>query len=244
MAVVDSKLIARLQSFDAPTICNAIELFEIRPRHEGYTDYRIRAAFPELPPVVGAACTAKFRSGGEPASGDLYGMAELLCRDIAEAQLPAMVVYQDLEDPPLGATFGEVMCRIYQGLGAAGLITSGAGRDLTQVREMGFPVFTGSTIASHAYCRAVEVGTPVRVGGLQVEKGDLIHADGNGVVAIPLEIAAELPEAAQAYLQCELAVLGADVNQRREPEHLLARRREMIDGIAKLRRQWSRRSTT
>ena len=61
---------------------------------------------------------------------------------------PAVVVFQDLDNPAVGATFGEVMCSTYQAFGSAGLITSGGGRDLVQVREIGFPIFTGSTICS------------------------------------------------------------------------------------------------
>ena len=63
-----------------------------------------------------------------------------------------------LNDPPVAAVFGEVMCSIYQGFGAAGLITSGARRDLLQVKDIGFPVFTGSTICSHGYCYFLHIG--------------------------------------------------------------------------------------
>ena len=48
----------------------------------------------------------------------------------AELPGPAVVVFQDLDDPEVSATFGEVMCSTYQAFGSTGLITSGAGRDL------------------------------------------------------------------------------------------------------------------
>jgi regulator of RNase E activity RraA len=41
----------------------------------------------------------------------------------------------------------------------------------------------------------VDFGLPVKVGGLWVKPGDLIHADQHGVVTIPLEIAERVPEA-------------------------------------------------
>ncbi len=47
-----------------------------------------------------------------------------------------------------------------------GLITSGGGRDLLQVRQLDYPVFTASTICAHAYCHILHIGLPVRVGGL------------------------------------------------------------------------------
>ena len=55
-------LLRRMAEFDTPTICNAIEMFGIRSRREGYMDDRIRAVFPDLPPMVGFASTATLRS--------------------------------------------------------------------------------------------------------------------------------------------------------------------------------------
>ena len=57
--------LARLREFDTPTICNVIELFGVRPRDQGYMDHRIRCDFPDLPPMVGLAATAAFRSAGQ-----------------------------------------------------------------------------------------------------------------------------------------------------------------------------------
>ena len=74
---------------------------------------------------------------------------------------PAVVVFQDLDDPPVGATFGEVMCSVYKAFGSTGLVTSGGGRDLDQVRALEYPVFTGATICSHAYCHILHIGLPV-----------------------------------------------------------------------------------
>ena len=142
----------KLAKFDTPTICNVIELFDIRPRNRGYMDRRIKCNFPELPPIVGFACTASFRSDAPPAGGDAYGSIGGQLEQFAKLPGPAIVVFQDLDDPPAAAVFGEVMCSTYQGFGSAGLVTNGAGRDLEQVRALKYPVFTGSTICSHGYC--------------------------------------------------------------------------------------------
>ena len=140
----------KLRRYDTPTICNVIELFEIRPRNQGFMDQRIRAAFAELPPMVGFACTAAFRSDQPPGQGDAYGSLQVQLEQFAELPGPAVVVFQDLDEPAVGATFGEVMCSTYQAFGSTGLITSGGGRDLEQVHALKYPVFTGSTICSHA----------------------------------------------------------------------------------------------
>ena len=202
--------LAALRKIDTPTICNAVELYEIRPRTEGYVDGRIQAAFPELPPIVGYATTATFRAAAIPAGEDLYRTISKQVVEIVEIPEPRIVVFQDLDDPPAAATFGEVMCTIYQTFGCAGLITSGGGRDLPQVRSLGFPVFTGSTICSHGYCHLPDVNVPVRVGGLTIQPGDLLHADCNGIAIIPHEIAGSLAGACEEFAAIEEDLL-ADV---------------------------------
>src|SRR5262245_9485945 len=169
---ITKSTLQKLGQFDTPTICNVIELFEVRPFTDGYMDGRIRAAFPEMAPMVGFAATAAFRSAAVPEKGS-YVALESQVEQFAKLAGPSVVVFQDLDDPPVGATFGEVMCSTYKAFGSVGLITSGGGRDLLQVRALGYPVFTGSTICSHAYCQTFDVGRPVRVGGLVVRTGDL-----------------------------------------------------------------------
>lgn len=199
--------LARLGQFDTPTICNVIELFDVRPRDRGYMDHRIRCDFPDLPPMVGLAATAAFRSAGAPPEGDAYGSLEDQIEVFEELGGPPVVVFQDLDDPPAAAVFGEVMCTAYRTFGAAGLVTNGAGRDLDQVRAFDFPVFTGSTISAHGYCRTLHIGQPVRVGGLVVNQGDLLHGDRNGVTSIPRHIAAEAADAAGEFMAAEAIVL-------------------------------------
>ena len=184
-----------------------IELFDVRPRDRGYMDGRIKSNFPTLPPMVGFATTASFRSDAPPVGGDAYGSMDQQVARFADLPGPAVVVFADLDDPPVSATFGEVMCSVYQGFGSVGLITSGGGRDLEQVRAINYPVFTGSTICSHAYCHILHIGLPVRVGGLTVHVGDLLHGDANGVTNIPLNIAAAVGNIADDFIAAEKIVL-------------------------------------
>ena len=51
MVSIDVVTLDKLRSFDTPTICNLIELFDVRPRDAGYMDDRIKACFPEMPPL-------------------------------------------------------------------------------------------------------------------------------------------------------------------------------------------------
>lgn len=230
-----------LQQYDTPTICNVIELFEIRDRNSGYMDHRIQSAFPALPPMVGFACTSAFRSDQPPSTGDAYGSLQTQLEKFQSLPGPAVVVFQDLDSPAVGATFGEVMCSTYQGFGAAGLITSGGGRDLEQVKALSFPVFTGSTICSHAHCHILHVGLPVRVGGLTVETGELLHGDANGVTQIPIDIASEVAEVAGEFLEAESIIMDyVKSDESKTVAEFAARSQSMQAVVAKLRQRVSR----
>ena len=196
-----------LRRFDTPTVCNVVELFDIRPRQSGYMDGRIRACYPALRPMVGFASTATFRSAAPPRGGSAYAGLFEQVESFASLPGPAVVVFQDLDDPAAAATFGEIMCSTYKTFGAAGLITSGAGRDLDQVSALSFPCFTSGTISAHGYCHIPQINVPVSVGGVPIHPGDLLHGDCNGVTTIPLEIAAETADACAEFVTAEAVIL-------------------------------------
>ena len=230
----------KLTAFDTPTICNIIELFDVRPRNAGFMDARITAAFPEMGPIVGFAATATFRADAAPAGDDGYSSNEDQVELFAALSGPPIVVFQDLDDPPVAATFGEVMCTTYQTFGAVGLITSGAGRDLDQVRAIGFPVFTGGTICAHGYCHFPQINVPVRVGGLTVKPNDLLHCDVNGVSTIPADIAGEIADIGDEFVAAEGIVLDALRGDNPSLAQYKAARQEMGVVVEKLRRQVTR----
>jgi regulator of RNase E activity RraA len=199
--------LAALAEFDTPTVCNVIELWNIRPRNTGYMNHSIQACFPKLPPMVGYACTSTFRSMAAPRGGDVYAGMDEQVAAFAELPGPAVVVFQDLDEPTASATFGEVMCTTYKSFGASGLITSGTGRDLDQVEALSFPCFTGGTTCAHGYCHILAVNVPVTVGGMAIFPGDLLHGDCNGVSTIPSDVASEVPEACKELMSAEDIVL-------------------------------------
>lgn len=224
--MVSIETLNRLQQVDTPTVCNVIELYGIVPRNLGYLDGRIKSNFPSLPPMVGFAATASFRASFPPGKGDAYGSMQKQLEQFEVLPGPAVVVFQDLDEPPAAAVFGEVMCSTYRAFGAAGLVTNGAGRDIEQIRPLEFPVFTGSTICSHGYCHILHIGLPVYIGGMPVHQGELLHGDANGVCKIPLEIASEIPDVAKEFADAEAIMLDylkspgikskAEFNRRRE----------------------------
>jgi 4-hydroxy-4-methyl-2-oxoglutarate aldolase len=195
--------LAELVKYDTPTVCNAIELFDVRPRNVGYMNESIKACFPQMPPIAGYALTSFFRSQAPPKGGDVYSSLTKQVEGFASLPGPAVVVFQDIDGPIAAATFGEVMCTTYKAFGAQGLITSGTGRDLDQVERIGFSCFTAGTTCAHGYSHMLSVGVPVVVGGITIYPGDLLHADRNGVTTIPQEIASEVAGCCREFAVAE-----------------------------------------
>jgi regulator of RNase E activity RraA len=226
-----------LRRYDTPTVCNVVELFELRPRHHGYMDGRIRVCFPQLPPMVGYASTATFRSSAPPRAGSAYGGLVNQVASFAELPGPAVVVFQDLDDPSAAATFGEIMCSTYKAFGATGLVTSGSGRDLDQVEALGFPCFTAGTVCAHGYCHFPTLNVAVNVGGVVVHPGDLLHGDRNGVTTIPTEIASAVAHACAEFVAAEAVVLEYLKAGNVSPGGYAAARIECRDRIESLARR-------
>ena len=200
-------ILDELKKFDSPTVSNVIELFEVRPHSNGYMNSSIKALFPEMPAVVGYASTVTFRSAHPQAKDENTSSFFAHLEELLTLPAPRIVVFEDLDTPPAGATFGEVMCAVYQRLECAALITSGVGRDLDAVKKMGFPAFASAVCVAHGYGRIEDVHRPVHVGGMTVRPGDLIHADGNGVVIIPNNLAEEVARACPLWIDAEKVVL-------------------------------------
>jgi regulator of RNase E activity RraA len=201
-------LIEALARYDSPTLANAIETFDVQPRDVGFADSRIRCMFPELGRMVGYAATATIVARGAPGPDWAGAGNEALYDYVRTIQAPRVVVVKDLDDPPAhGALWGEVHATIFGALGCVGCVTDGSVRDLDEARRMGFHFFAAGPSVSHAYVRVETIGEPVEIGGLVVAPGDLLHADQHGVLKIPLEIAAELPAAADRVIEREQSLL-------------------------------------
>jgi 4-hydroxy-4-methyl-2-oxoglutarate aldolase len=188
-------VIEALKKISSPSVANAIETFKVRPRNQGQMSWEIRALFPEMGPLVGYAVTAVIRAEPEPLEGhrgSTYGWWDY----VLSIPAPRVVVVHDLDEPRgQGAQWGEVQANIHRALGCVGVVTDGSVRDLDEVRALGFQFAAAHISVSHAYVHMVDFGLPVKLGGLWVKPGDLIHADQHGVVTIPPDIADRIPDA-------------------------------------------------
>ncbi len=191
-----------LKRYPTPTVCNAIELFNVRSATEGFMLPEIVCRFPDLDPIVGYAATATFHARQPAAPGAAVDMKAYYEHILAQPA-PRILVAQDLDEQPIGALFGECNGTLHQALGCVGHITNGGVRDLDETRRIGFQFFSGCVQVAHAYVHLEDFGQAVAVGGVTVSPGDLIHADKHGVCLIPSEVAPKLAEACAAMEELE-----------------------------------------
>lgn len=194
-----------LRQIDTPTIANAIEPFNIRSNTNGFMGWDIRCIYPEMGVMLGYAVTATLdtTTHGRTHSKDARFQ---LFEAIDASPKPAVLALKDLSSKPQhGCHFGDGLATVSMRLGAIGLVTDGGIRDVDTVREMGFHYFAPGMVPAHGNFGFMEAQVPVRISGVLINPGDLIHADPNGVVTIPHEIAHEVADTAHKIMQREKA---------------------------------------
>ncbi len=202
---ISKETMEALGKIDTPSICNAIEGFNVRGKEEGFMLPEIKGVFRTLPPAVGYAVTGVISAvqpeGRNVSREDWWDL-------IVSVPEPRFIVLHDIDNPPLGAYWGEVQGNIHKALGAVGVATDGTVRDIDEVEALGFQFFAKEISASHAYVHLVEIGIPVTVGGLTVKTGDLLHGDKHGVTSIPFEIAEQIPAMVDTIADYEQKTIG------------------------------------
>jgi regulator of RNase E activity RraA len=210
-ASLTAALLDELRKVDTPTICNALEIVVPERRGMGFTTGSMVVARSELPPMVGFARTATYRSA-QPSrrpADEVQTQRAAYYEYVEAGDRPTISVLQDLDrEPGFGAFWGEVNSTIHSALGTIGGITNGSIRDLDALAP-GFQLLAGKVGPSHAYGHLVDFGGTVDIFGMEVVDHDLIHADRHGAVVIPKAVAPEIPAAIDLILRREKVILDA-----------------------------------
>jgi regulator of RNase E activity RraA len=207
--ILTSEQLEILRRLDACTLANAIETFHKRLRNEGFTDNSLHCLFPRLTPMLGYAATVKIRGSAPPTAYNRYPDRTDWWDYILSLPAPRVVVVHDVATKVgLGSLLGAVHVNILRALGCTGAVTNGAVRDLPAAEKLDFQLFAGSVSVSHAYVHIVEFGTPVEIGGLKIESGDLLHGDLHGVQTIPSDIVGKIPLAATEIIAREQELIA------------------------------------
>ncbi|MDX3310509.1 RraA family protein [Streptomyces sp. NPDC054884] len=152
----------------------------------------IRPLWSPVPRVAGPAFTVRCPPGDNL----------MLHAAIHRAERGAVIVVEsgDLDY----ALAGGNVCAVAQRRGVAAFVADGLIRDLTEVREMGFPVFARGVIPFPGSKKAVEpLNAPVRCAGVAVRPGDIVVADEEGIVIVPSARTQDTLTAARAKLAKE-----------------------------------------
>lgn len=104
---------------------------------------------------------------------------------------------------------GGLMGALAKNRGIRGMIVDGAGRDIDELEDIGWPIWTKSITARGTHTmfsgrkEELSINVPIACGGIVVNPGDFIVADTIGVVVIPLEKAVEIIDLAREQAERE-----------------------------------------
>ena len=205
---MDTTLLDLLRKVDTPTVCNAIEVVQGKRGFDRFTRGTMVCSAPGEA-MVGYARTARIAALAPPTEApDVIRTRRIAYyRYMSKGPRPGVAVVEDLDGAAaIGAYWGEINTTIHKGFGLSGALTNGVMRDLGDLPE-GFPVVAGSIGPSHGFVHVRDLDCEVRIFGLSVRPGELIHADRHGALVIPEDVVGGLQAGIESLLATEKIVL-------------------------------------
>ncbi len=182
------------------------ELFKL-----GIRNAQILGPLPRTPgkSICGPALTLQFMPKREDlhSSGEYQGPERQLHRHVLYHTQPGDVVVVDARGDLSSGVFGEMMLTYFCGQGGQGAIVDGCIRDFPHARELNLGLWlTGTTPNFHAQTNIFPhaVNIPIACGDTLVMPGDIIIADDDGAVVVPINLAPELAEKATEHAEWEV----------------------------------------
>ncbi len=175
-------------------------------QHMGHKNRTMHSRIKPIDPAMrcaGPACTGFAYPGGTYISGRAL-----------DAVKPGQVIVIDGQGFLEAVLWGEIFSLWASSAGAAGSVLDGAVRDIREVREMGYPLFSAGIHPGAGVGEKLgEVNIPIQCGGVLVRPGDYVFGDLLGVVVVPAEELVEVHQECLAVLVKE-AKMKADIRAR------------------------------
>ena len=160
--------------------------------------YGVRPMWP-CPKIVGRAVTMKIKPVGLDKPKQHLGTLPI------DAAQPGDVIMIDNGGRPDTSCWGGLLALAAKTKGISGVVIDGACRDIDESRDVGFPVYARGAVPMTARGRVMQeaYNQEIEFAGVQVHPGDLVIADGSGVVIIPRSKEEEIVREAEAVAATE-----------------------------------------
>lgn len=186
-------ILERFAKLDTCTVSDALDSLGLKGATWG-----VRPQWP-CPRIAGRAVTMKIKPVGLQQPAQHLGSAAI------ESAKAGDIIVIDNGGRLEFSTWGGLLSLSARLKGIAGVVIDGACRDIDEARELEFPVYARGVVPMTARGRVMQesFNREVQFAGVQVHPGDLVIADGSGVVIVPSEKEQEVVTAAEAVFQKE-----------------------------------------
>jgi len=181
-------IIERLAKLDSCAVSDALDSLNLKGATWG-----VRPQWP-CPKITGRAVTMNIKPAGLKQPTQHLGTAPI------EAAQPGDVIVIDNGGKLEFSCWGGLLALSAKLKGVSGVVIDGASRDIDEARELEFPVYARGVVPMTARGRVVQesYNQEIQFAGVQCHPGDLVLADGSGVIIIPKEKENDVVAAAEA----------------------------------------------